>query len=73
MEIIDLMEEALFGAHTVRIVSKSGKEYVGETIGYVQPGDEDDGFATITVLTKDKGGWCLSENEIKTIEILSQD
>ncbi|MBQ3799627.1 MAG: hypothetical protein II837_04950 [Treponema sp.] len=69
MTICDQMEKAVDDGSNVRVVCNDGKEYAGEAVCFTKGDDEDDGFASFCVRDPNYP-ICLSENEIKSIEVI---
>ena len=66
MSIDDIMEKAALSRLQVEIVDVDGITYKGTAEAYTKADDEEDGFSTICI----DSGWCLGENEIRSIKIV---
>ncbi len=67
LQIDDLMEELAAKRSKARVLTHDETVYIGVAGHYCKADDEEDGFATFSVDTEDKGSWCLGVNEIKSI------
>lgn len=64
----ELMEDSVF--KRIRVVDVDGDVLVGKNMGY-QTAYDNDGEASVCIMTDDGCGVCLMESEIDTIEMLS--
>ena len=71
MSIEEHMFNAVRQGKTVRVIDTDGIEYIGKATHFSSGANEDDGYATFIV--EDLNNTiCLGENEIRSIEVISQ-
>ncbi len=70
MSIDDMMEKASDKAARIKVLCVDGTVFIGRASHYCKADDEDDGYSSVCIDTDDGEGWCLSENEIQSIEFL---
>ena len=68
MSINDMMKKASHEKLNIRIVDIDGKVYEGKAGRYSKADDEENGYSTLGIATKNDGRWRLAENEIISIE-----
>lgn len=58
-----------YSGKRVRVIDIDDKEWIGKCEGYTSDVDNENGIASITIMTEPYNGTiCLYENEIKSIE-----